>query len=293
MKWPFRIVTALLAAALLAGVLFALRSPPIDVDLAQVVRAPLDLKVIDDGRARVRERYTGVGPRSPEPWRGSSSTKGTPSSRGSCWLDCCPLPAPLLDPRSRQVAGDHLASAIDAQWQAAATVSRAETAADQAHRELARVEALSRDGSLPPSQLDQADADARMRDAELASAHFSQQIAAHDIEQARSALQRFGPGASRTIEQFEVTSPVHGQVLHVLHKSEGVVEAGTALLELGDPRAMELVVDVLSQDAVPVHPGMPAVSFTGGRTSPSLRRCAASNRPPSPRRLRSAWTSNA
>jgi HlyD family secretion protein len=96
-----------------------------------------------------------------------------------------------------------------------------------------------------------------MREAELSSARFSEKVAAHDIEQARAALERFAPGA-RPAEQFEVTSPVHGQVLHVLHKSEGVVEPGTALLEVGDPRALELVVDVLSQDAVAVRPGMPA-----------------------------------
>lgn len=256
MKWPFRIVSALLSFALLAGVLFSLRTPPIDVDVVRVVRAPLDLKVVDDGHARVRERYTVSAPVAGTLARIELS-EGDAVEPGLVLARLLPLPAPLLDPRARQVAGDHLASAIDAQRQAAATVSRAETAADQAHKDLARVEALSHDGSLPPSQLDQAGADARMRDAELSSAHFSQQIAAHDIEQARSALQRFGPG-SRTTEQFEVTSPVHGQVLHVLHKSEGVVEAGTSLVELGDPRAMELVVDVLSQDAVLVHPGMPA-----------------------------------
>ena len=43
-----------------------------------------------------------------------------------------------------------------------------------------------------------------------------------------------------------------------MRKSEGVVEAGTALLELGDPSALELCVDVLSQDAVAVRPGMVA-----------------------------------
>jgi len=110
---------------------------------------------------------------------------------------------------------------------------------------------------LPPAQLDQAGADARMRDAELASARFSEKVAAHEVEQARAALERFS-GGGRPSEQFEVTSPVHGQVLHVLHKSEGVVEAGAALLEVGDPQALELVVDVLSQDAVAVRPGMPA-----------------------------------
>jgi HlyD family secretion protein len=51
---------------------------------------------------------------------------------------------------------------------------------------------------------------------------------------------------------------VHGQVLHVLRQSEGVVNAGTALLEVGDPQAIELVADVLSQDAVTIRAGMPA-----------------------------------
>jgi len=57
-------------------------------------------------------------------------------------------------------------------------------------------------------------------------------------------------------------------VLHVLHKSEGVVEAGTALIEVGDPRALELVVDVLSQDAVPIRPGMAARVVHWGQDQP-------------------------
>jgi HlyD family secretion protein len=266
MKWPFRIVVILLTAGLLAGVLFALRTQPIDVDVVRVVRAPLDQMVIDDGRARVRERYTVSAPVAGTLAR-IELNEGDAVEPGMVVARLLPLPAPLLDPRSRRVAGEHLASAIDAQRQAEATVSRAETAAEEAHRDLARVEALAKQGSLPPSQLDQSGADARMRDAELSSAHFGQQVAAHDIEQARSALERFGPGA-RASEQFEVTSPVHGKVLHVLHKSEGVVEAGTALMELGDPRALELVVDVLSQDAVQVRPGMPARVLHWGRDQP-------------------------
>ena len=131
-----------------------------------------------------------------------------------------------------------------------------------------------------------------MREAELASARFSEKVAAHDIEQARAALERFAPGA-RASEQFEVTSPVHGQVLHVLRKSEGVVEAGTALVELGDPGALELVVDLLSQDAVVVRPGMTA------RDRPLGRRRAPPREGATRRALgvhagrrRSAWTSS-
>jgi HlyD family secretion protein len=266
MNWTFRILTFLLAAALLAGVVLVMRPPALPVDVARVVLAPLEQKVIDDGRARVRERYTVSAPVSGTLAR-IDLHEGDAVEPGMVLARLLPAPSPLLDARSREVAGQRLAAAIDAQKQAQATVARATTAQEQAQREQARAQALSKDGAVPPSQLDQTVAEARMRDAELASAQFSEKVASHDIEEARAALERFSPNAGAA-EQFEVTSPVHGQVLHLLHKSEGVVQSGTALLEIGDPRALELVVDLLSQDAVAVRPGMPARLLHWGGEAP-------------------------
>jgi HlyD family secretion protein len=266
MKWPSRIVVVLLAASLVAGVVEAIVPHPVDVDVAPVVRGPLDQTVVDDGRARVRERYMVSAPVAGTLARIELHEGDVVEPKGVV-ARLLPLPSPLLDPRSRQVAAGRLASAIDAQRQTQATTTRAQTAREQAHRELDRVGALVKEGSLPSAQLDEAEAGARMRDAELASAHFSEEVAAHDIEQARAAVERFSPGG-RPSDQFEVTSPVHGQVLHVLHKSEGVVEPGTALLEVGDPQALEVVVDVLSQDAVAVHAGMPARLLHWGKEQP-------------------------
>jgi HlyD family secretion protein len=256
MKWPFRIVTIFLAAALGAGVFLIVRPHPVDVDVAPVLRAPLDQKVVADVRARVRERYAVSAPVAGTLAR-VDLHEGDTVEPGMVVARLLPLSSPLLDPRSRQVAAQRLASAVDTHKQTETTVGRAETVEDQAHLELARAETLTKQGAQSQAQLDLAAADAHMRDAELASARFSEKVAAHGIEQARAALERFSPGAHPS-EQFEVTSPVHGQVLHVLHKSEGVVEAGTALVEVGDPQALELVADVLSQDAVTIRPGMPA-----------------------------------
>jgi HlyD family secretion protein len=266
MKWPFRIVVVLLAAALLLGVALAMRPHPIDVDVARVIRAPLDQKVVDEGRARVRERYTVSAPVAGALAR-IDLHEGDVVEPGMVLARLLPLPSPLLDPRSRQVAVERLAGAMDTQRQTASTVTRDDAALEQARRALVQAQALAQKGAVPQAQLDQATADARMREAELSSARFSEKVATHDIEQARAALERFAPGA-RPSEQFEVTSPVHGQVLHVLHKSEGVVEPGTALLEVGDPQALELVVDVLSQDAVAVRPGMPARLLHWGGVAP-------------------------
>jgi HlyD family secretion protein len=265
MTWTYRIVSLVVAAALIAGMAVALRPQPLDVDVARVLRAPLEEKVVNDGRARVRERYTVSAPVAGTLAR-IDLNEGDVVEPAMVVARILPLPSPLLDARARQVAEQRLAAAVDTQKQADSTVVRADTALDQAHRDLARVEVLARDSTLPAAQLEQAQADARMRAAEQASARFSAKVAAHDIEQARAALERYSSRGNA--EQFEVTSPVHGRVLHVLHKSEGVVEAGAPLVELGDPGALEIVVDVLSQDAVSVHPGMPARLLHWGGQAP-------------------------
>jgi HlyD family secretion protein len=256
MNWSFRITSGLFAIALAGGALAALRPHPVDVDVARAVTAPLAQVVVDDGRARVRERYTVSAPVAGTLGR-LDLHEGDVVEPGTVLARLLPLPSPLLDRRARDVAEQRLASSVDARRQAEATVHRAEVAVEQARRDLAKTEGLVREGSLPAAQLDQASTDARLREAELSSARFAEKVATHEIDQARAALERFGSGAKAT-DQFEITSPVHGQVLHVRRKSEGVVEAGTALLEVGDPEAFELVADLLSQDAVGVRPGMPA-----------------------------------
>jgi HlyD family secretion protein len=54
-------------------------------------------------------------------------------------------------------------------------------------------------------------------------------------------------------------------VLRVLQESAGVVQAGAPLLEVGNPEVLELVVDLLTTDAVRVQPGTPvAIQRWGG-----------------------------
>jgi HlyD family secretion protein len=270
MKWTFRITTGVIGLALVGGAVLALRPQPLEVEVARVARGPLDQKVVDDGRARVRERYTVSAPVSGALAR-IDLHEGDVVEPGAVLARLLPPASPLLDPQSRKVAEQRLGSTIDAFEQAQATVARAQIASDQARQDLARVDALAKQGAVPSAQLDQASVDNHMREAELTSARFAAKVAEHEIGQARAALARFTPGAGKS-EPFEITSPVHGRVLHVLHKSEGVVTAGTALLEVGDPQALELVADVLSQDAAGIRPGMVArVVHWGGERSLSAK----------------------
>jgi HlyD family secretion protein len=97
-----------------------------------------------------------------------------------------------------------------------------------------------------------------VRAKELAAAEFEQHLAEHELELARTALRRLRDpmresGAAG--EPWEIRSPVRGRVLRVLQESEAVVQAGAPILELADPDDIEIVVDLLTVDAVRVAPG--------------------------------------
>jgi HlyD family secretion protein len=60
---------------------------------------------------------------------------------------------------------------------------------------------------------------------------------------------------------------VSGSVLRIVAESEQVVQAGTPLIEIGDPADLEIAVDFLSRDAVRIPPAAPArIESWGGET---------------------------
>ena len=87
---------------------------------------------------------------------------------------------------------------------------------------------------------------AEQRDPDYLVDAYQAQIAAVEAE-----LTNLADEASRT----EIRAPVSGRVLRVLQESARFIKAGDLLIELGDPSDLELVIDVLSTDAVKVQPG--------------------------------------
>ncbi len=72
-----------------------------------------------------------------------------------------------------------------------------------------------------------------------------------EINQVEAELARLADDAKRT----DIISPVSGRVLRVTEESARYVTAGTPVMELGNPDALELEIDVLSSDAVKIRPG--------------------------------------
>jgi HlyD family secretion protein len=121
-------------------------------------------------------------------------------------------------------------------------------------------------GAATRQSLDQSDFEARIRAEELASARFAVKVASEQLRVAQAALGRDG-GRGRD-HHVDVLAPVSGRVLRVQQKSAGVVQSGAPLLEIGDPAALEVVVDFLTTDAVRVRSGTPALIEGWGGAEP-------------------------
>jgi HlyD family secretion protein len=149
--------------------------------------------------------------------------------------------------------------------------ARAENARAQAAHELARSELerqrdLARSGIVSAETLERAQAEARTTQEALRAAQFAVAGAEHEVERAQAVLrQATGGGGGRAIE---LRSPVEGVVLRRLRESEAVVPVGEPLLEVGDPRELEIVSDLLSADAVKVRSGQPVLVEQWGGERP-------------------------
>lgn len=246
----------------------ALRPEPVPVDRATVVRGPLQVAVQESGITRVKDRFVVSAPVAGTLSR-IALEPGDCVGEADVLAEIAPAESPLLDERARAQAEAKLEAALSALGQSRALVARATTARALAERELGRTRALARAGTVSQQALDQVEFEARMRHDELASAEFAVKIAGEEVRGARAMLGHGGSQGSRS-HHVNVLAPVSGSVLRLYHESAGVVQAGAPLLEVGDPTALEVVVDLLTTDAVQVSSGTP-VAITGWGRERTLR----------------------
>jgi HlyD family secretion protein len=239
-----------------AGTVFALRPAPVPVDVAAVERGPLLVAVEESGVTRIKDRYVVSAPVAGELGR-IWLEPGDELQKGDIIANIAPSAPPLLDVRAEREARARLGAAQSALGQARAQVGRATTAKELAERDLARDMMLALKGSIAPQGLDRTAFDARLRADELASAIFAARVAEEEVRRARAVLEQSEVTRGEAVAT-DVQAPVAGNVLKVLQRSAGLVAAGTALLEVGDLARLEIVVDLLTTDAVQIEPGAPA-----------------------------------
>jgi HlyD family secretion protein len=253
---------ALVAAVALA--VWALLPKPIPVEVEMVTKGNFVATVDEDGKTRVRERYVVAAPL-PGRLTRVRLKAGDAVKAGENITAIVPAPAPFLDPRRRREQEERLGTAEATRERTKAMVERAQAQTAQAKKDLDRIRTLAETGSSTAQALERAETAMRVANRELRAAEFQDHATEHEIEQAKALLAQYGEGSTAPPDRWNVTAPVSGLVLKVTQESETVVQPGTPILEIADPRDLEVVVDVLSTDAVEIRPGAQvAIEHWGG-----------------------------
>jgi HlyD family secretion protein len=161
------------------------------------------------------------------------------------------------DPRLHQELLSALSAAEAAVALANAERRRVEAALNYAHQQLRRIQPLAANGAVSRSALDKAMAEAETTEAALARAVAEVQVRRNERDSAAARLKNPVDAAFASEDGccVQIRAPITGQVLSLLRKSESVVQAGTPLIEIGDPYDLEIVAELLSADAVQVRAG--------------------------------------
>lgn len=255
-----RLVGRIITGSVLLGVatLIALGfvPKPVPVVVGKVEHRALEVTVDEPGKTRIRSKYVVSAPVTGQLSR-INLEAGDQVADGAVVAEIFPVAPQLLDERTRSSAVARVSVAQANLLRVQASIGRADTSLRFANSQAERARKLRSEGGTSEQAFEQADFQARAAEEELASSRLAERVAQSELLAARSALASVSgkPGASNKVQ---VVAPTRGQVLRVLQKSEGVVQAGTPLLELGDPRELEVVVDVLTTDAVRIAVGAPA-----------------------------------
>jgi HlyD family secretion protein len=268
-KWIKRALTFLALIAIVAGFAWLLWPQPLLVDVAKTVTGHMELAVEEEGVNRIREVYIVSAPVTGKVERSPRKVGDLVIARKTTLATIRPADPLMLDTRTRL----ELVAAVEAakadKDAASARLIQTEKELQYSQNELKRATFLVGKKVLALNALEkrQLETDSAQQQYEAAKAQLDART--HSLEMAEAKLQKSAePGKSDAADDccFTVSAPVNGTILKVLVENEQVVQAGAALLEIGNPLETEISVDLLSTDAVKVKLNADArISGWGGQ----------------------------
>lgn len=256
-----RVLPAAAAAlALLALMLWAFLPRPVAVALATVAPRTIEVTVEEEGEARIREVFTVSASITGKLQRIRLHAGDEVRGGETVVAAIGPVAPALLDSRARAVAQATAAAAQAAVVLAQAQLAEAEATLDFTTDEARRAAALFQKGAVAERFHDAAIRERRTAEAAVSGALANLAVREKELESALSVLN------PRSTDRccVEMVAPVSGRVLRVLTESEQVVQPGMPILEIGDPGDLEVVVELLSRDAVRLRPGADATLLGWG-----------------------------
>lgn len=253
-----RIIIVITTLLIGAGLAWALWPRPIEVETARVERGSFDVMVEEEGQSRIREVFTVSAPVTGQLQRLSLHAGDTVLANQTVVAIIKPAGPGLLDERSRRMAEATAETARAAVEFTATQLTQAQRQLDFAERALERTISLSQRGLVSAQALEKAQYDLDVATSALQSAKASLGVRQSELDSAQAALIEGVGDSSAEACCVELKAPVSGRILQVLTESEQVVQAGTPLLNIGDPADLEIAAELSSRDAVQLQPGAQA-----------------------------------
>ena len=250
-----KLLYAVLGAVAIGAIAWGFVPDPIPVEATIVQRGPLQVTVDEDAETRAHDRYVVSAPVAGRVSR-IDLHEGDAVRAGQVVARLWPAP---LSAREREVQLARVAAAEALVREAHERVRHAEADHEQAKRERLRVDRLVREGFMSPQGAEQSRVQETTSANELQAASFRARAAQADAEAARAVLLAVSGDRGAAQVVIPVRAAAEGKVLRIPDKSERVVNPGAPLLIVGDPGRLEVVIDLLSTEAVKVKPGMPVL----------------------------------
>lgn len=267
-----RLVLAVSALLVIGAIVTAMLPRAVSVDVATVQRGPLVVTITDDGKTRIRERYVVSAPLSGRLVRIRHKPGDQVTAHETLLTTIEPAEPTLLDPRSVAQAEARVRAAEARLNQASPRFETAKIALNHAESELGRMQQLAEKNADSQQMLDLLKLQFQKAGNEYEATRFEVDIARFELDVAKAALTRGTDDNSADGWSFPITSPISGSVLRVFQESATIVNAGDRILEVGDPRDLEVEVDVLSRDAVRIRPGCRVMLEQWGGSQPIAAR---------------------
>ena len=247
--------------AIVAGLAWSFWPQATMVDVASVTRGPMQLEVSDEGRTRVREIYQVSAPVAGRLMRVEEHAGDAVVAGKTVVADLLPTAPNFLDIRTRAQAETAVQSAAAARDLAGAAEEKARAELSFATADFQRARKLVAPGIISRADFERAEMSYNSATAQLATARAALRAKEFDLQTAKALL--IDPGdtaaAERRQASIELRAPVSGRILRVLHENEATVGAGEPILEIGDPANLEVVVQLISEEAVKVREGARAI----------------------------------
>lgn len=221
------------------------------VDVAIVERGTFREVITEDGKTRAKDVFEISSPVNGTLHR-VILKPGYVVTKSQVVATVSPSASALLDSRAVKVQHAQLGSAQAALSEAEIMAERAKVAFATAVTEYQRKEKLSKKGFVSETELEKEKLQVELRKKEFEASKYNVRAAKHEVTRAEAALENIRQVGASDASKFDLHSPIDGHVIKVSRESAGSIAKGTVIMQIANLKELEIVVELLSQDAVKI-----------------------------------------